>query len=217
MNLIETLQLLKKINENIKEPIMVEDLFLLMCIYSRNEYQTEKNLHQDIKWYYSCFQMYDPIGDNPILIKWTERIDFLIKIDLLQAPYGKWWEINKNGYKSIDILKLEVTDKFTKQCLISNKDAVWDYFVEEYGGEYFYVNNTPYPNRLPSKDMWVMGIKTEEDLKSLFWKLAHNGTQVGIKDVFDTMYQYKEVDSLQRGLARFLLEFNTIKKIINKK
>lgn len=215
MNLAETLIILKRISENLENlPITVEDLFLLQCIHARQEYPEDKDLQKNINWYFLSFKFYDVEGDSPVLIKWTKRIEYLIKRGLIEAPYGEWVFINKNGFKEIDLLKLEVTDKFKKGCLVSKdkKDSLWDLFVSEFG-EFYYIDGKELPQTIPSKEIRERGLKDEEDMKNRFWKLTGNGDTNGINRIFDVLYKYKETD-MNYTLGRFLLDFNSICKIV---
>lgn len=209
--------LLKKINTSSDTVLMVEDLFLLMSIHARTEYPLEKELHQDIKWYYKNFRMYDNMGEVPMIIPWSKRIEYLMRIGMLDAPYGEWVKIDQHGFKEIDLLKLEVTEKFKKECLVdvSKKDQLWEYFLDEYG-HYFYIGDNRFSNRLPPKEVRDAGVRNEEAMKDLFWKHTGNGTRTGIAEVFDTFYKYKEHPELQRLLGRFLLDYQSIKNIVNK-
>ena len=215
MNLVDTLNVLKKISENLNdEPIPVEDLFLLQCIYERSNSPENTELQRNINWYFSSFKMYDSMGDSPVLIKWSKRVEYLIKRGLLEAPYGKWCFADKNGFIQIDFLKLEVTDKFKKGCLVDaeNKIKLWELFIEEFG-EFYYIDGKELPQRIPSKEIRDRGLKSEEDMLDKFWRLCGNGKTSEIKHVFDVMYKFKESD-MSYTLGRFLLDFNSIKKTL---
>lgn len=214
MNLSETLILLKRISENLQDsPIMTEDLFLLQCIYERTNSPEDKTLQQNINWYYTSFKFYDS-DNNPQLIKWTKRIEYLIERGLLDAPYGDWWFVNKQGFKEIDFQRLEVTDKFTKGCLVNKekKESLWELFIDEFG-EYYYVDGKELPQRIPSKEIRERGLKSEQDMIDRFWRLCNNGNTQSIKRMFDVLYKYKESD-MNYTLGRFLLDFNSICKIL---
>lgn len=215
MNLLEQFKLLRKISEVCSEPIMIEDLFLLLSIYHRNESNLDVELQHEIKYYYLQFQFYDASSDSPTLISWVKRVEYLMKLGLLEAPYNNWIK-EKNGYKVLDILKLEVTSKFVQECLVDSakKDVVWNFAIEEWGGEWNYVNGEKFPNRIPSRDYWKLGLRTEENLRDLFWKIAESGSKTGIIEIFETMKAYKEYINDGRSLTRFLTEYDTIKKIL---
>ena len=215
MNLLETFKLLRKISEVCSKPIMIEDLFLLLSIYHRNESNLDVELQHEIKYYYLQFQFYDASSDSPTLISWVKRVEYLMKLNLLEAPYGEWKKV-KSGFVSVDILKLNVTEKFVRECLIdsSKTEIVWNYFCETFG-EWNYVGDEKFPNRLPSRDFWKLGIRSEEDLKNLFWKICNSGSKTGVAEVFDTLEKYRNILNDNRSLTRFLTEYSTIKKIVN--
>lgn len=215
MNLEENLRLLKKISENLNdEPIPVEDLFLLECIYERSNSPENIELQKNINWYFSSFKMYDSMGDSPILIKWSKRIEYLLRRGLLEAPYGKWYSTDKNGFIQIDFLKLEVTEKFKKNCLVDpeNKTSIWELFVDEFG-EFYYKDGKKLSYRTPSKEIRERGLTSEEDMINRFWKLCGNGKTSDIRFVFEVMYELKKSDMVY-SLGRFLLDFNSIRKIL---
>lgn len=215
MNLLETFKLLRKISEVCGYPVMVEDLFFLLSIHERQNSALDVELQHEIKYYYLQFQFYDASSDSPTLISWVKRAEYLMGLGLLEAPFGNWIKV-KDGFKVLDILKLEVTPKFIQECLVdsSKKDVVWNYAIEEWGGEWNYVNGEKFPNRIPSREYWKLNLRTEEDLRNLFWKIAGNGSKSGIVEVFETIKGYKEYINDGRSFVRFLTEYDTIKKIL---
>lgn len=215
MNLLETFKLLRKISEVCGYPVMVEDLFFLLSIHERQNSALDVELQHEIKYYYLQFQFYDASSDDPTLISWVKRAEYLMGLGLLECQYGEWKKV-KNGYLTIDILKLNVTEKFTHDILIdsSKKEIVWNYFCETFG-EWNYVGDEKFPNRLPSRDFWKLGIRSEEDLKNLFWKICNSGSRTGVAEVFDTLEKYRNILNDNRSLTRFLTEYSTIKKIVN--
>lgn len=215
MNLAKTLLILKKISENLNDlPITIEDYFLLQCIYERTNSSEDKELQQNINWYFTSFKMYDVEGNNPILIKWTKRVEYLISRGLLEAPYGAWWSVDKYGFKEMDFSKLEVTEKFTKGCLVNKekKESLWELFIDEFG-EFYYLDGKELPQRIPSKEIRERGLKNEQDMMDRFWKICDNGNTLAIKKLFDVLYKYKETD-MNYTLGRFLLDYNSICKIL---
>jgi len=215
MNLLETFKLLRKISEVCGYPVMVEDLFFLLSIHERQNSALDVELQHEIKYYYLQFQFYDASSNDPTLISWVKRAEYLMGLGLLECQYGEWKKV-KNGYLTIDILKLNVTEKFTRDILIdsSKKEIVWNYFCETFG-EWNYVGDEKFPNRLPSRDFWKLGIRSEEDLKNLFWKICNSGSKTGVAEVFDTLEKYRNILNDNRSLTRFLTEYSTIKKIVN--
>ena len=216
MNLLETFKLLRKISEVCRYPVMVEDLFFLLAVHARNSDALDAELQHEIKYYFLQFQFYDASSDNPTIISWIKRAEYLMKIGLLEAPFGNWIK-EKDGFRTIDILKLEVTEKFKQECIIDSarKEILFEYFLEKMGGEFNYVNGVPYANRLPSKEYWKFNLRTEQDLIDYFWKICGNGDKSTIKEVFEVVDKYQEKMGDNRSLTRFLTEYSTIKKIVN--
>ena len=215
MNLLETFKLLRKISEVCGYPVMVEDLFFLLSIHERQNSALDVELQHEIKYYYLQFQFYDASSDDPTLISWVKRAEYLMGLGLLECQYGEWKKV-KNGYLTIDILKLNVTEKFTHDILIdsSKKSVLFEYLIEQFG-EFNYVNGEKFPNRLPSREFWKMNLRAEQDLQDLFWKVCANGSKSGVAEVFDTIAKYFEKMNDSRSLTRFLTEYSTIKKIVN--
>lgn len=215
MNLLETFKLLRKISEVCGYPVMVEDLFFLLSIHERQNSALDVELQHEIKYYYLQFQFYDASSNDPTLISWVKRAEYLMGLGLLEAPFGNWIKV-KDGFKVLDILKLSVTEKFSRDILIdsSKKEIVWNFLVEQFGGEFNYVGEEKFPNRLPSREFWKQGLKSEQDLIDLFWKVCNSGSKSGVAEVFDTVEQYKSKINDGRSLTRFLTEYDTIKKIL---
>ena len=215
MNLGDTLTLCKKISEICDhKAISIDEVFLLLSIHARTDDSTNIDLHQSINWYYKHCQFLEVEGDK-YGIPWGKRIQYLIDLGLLEAPYGSYTKVMRNGKVVIDILKLEVTDKFKKQVLVDKKDALWELLLSEWG-EFYYNPQTgeSFTNRIPSSRFHKLGVQSEEDLKTLFWKHTDYGTITGIKSFFDTMYTYKEKFGANVGLTRFLLEYQDRKKVL---
>ena len=219
MNLLEQFKLLRKISEVCSEPIMIEDLFLLLSIYHRNESNLDVELQHEIKYYYLQFQFYDASSDNPTLISWVKRVEYLMKLNLLEAPYGEWKKV-KSGFVSVDILKLEVTNKFKKDILAKSesKRTLWEYLLsDDVWGEELYVNGEEYSNRIPAKEYHKMGYRSEEHVMDLLWKLCDYGNTIAIKKFFTTTMEYKEEFGVDRILIRYLLEYHSLEKRLKAK
>ena len=173
--LTETLLMLKKVSESCEDKhILVEDLFLLLSIHARGEAANDVDLHKDLDWYYKSLRFYDAESEDAVLVPWSKRIDYLMSLGLLECPYGSYIKIDKKGRKEIQILKLEVTEKFRKGILTgqSSKDKLWEFLLSDtVWGEFCYFEGKEFPNRIPSREYRKLGISTTEDVKNLFWKL----------------------------------------------
>lgn len=220
MHLGDTLVLLKRVSEACNESVItVEDLFLLLSINSRTENPHDIELNKSLGWYFKSLMFYDVNGNNETLIPWATRVEYLIELGLLSAPYGEYVKINKQGRKEIQILKLEVTEKFRKGILTgkSSKDKLWEYLLSDVWGEELYVEGREFSNRLPAKEYHRLGFRTEEDVMNLFWKLCDNGNTLAVSEFFNNTLQYKEEFGTDRILIRYLLEYKSLQKRLEAK
>lgn len=220
MNLGDTLVLLKKVSEACEDKVIsVEDLFLLLAIHSRTESSHDIELNKSLAWYYKSLMFYDNGGENETLIPWATRVEYLISLGLLEAPYGEYIKINKQGRKEVQILKLEVTTKFRRGILTgkSSKEKLWEYLLSDVWGEELYVDGKEFTNRLPAKDYHKLGFRTEEDVMNLFWKICDNGNTLAVSKFFNNTIEYKENFGVDRILIRYLLEYNTLQKRLEAK
>ena len=220
MNLVETLQLLRKVSENCEEKVItVEDLFFLLAIATRTENPHDIELNKQLGWYFKSLMFYDVNGKHEVLIPWATRVEYLIDLGLLEAPYGEWVKINKQGRKEIQILKLEVTEKFRKGILTgkSSKEKLWEYLLSDVWGEELYVEGKEFSNRLPAKEYHKLGFRTEEDVMNLFWKLCDAGNTIAVSNFFNNTIEYKEEFGTDRILIRYLLEYKSLQKRLEAK
>jgi hypothetical protein len=220
MNLGDTLVLLKRVSEACDQKVITcDDLFLLLSINQRTEAPHDIELNKQLGWYFKSLMFYDVNGKNEILIPWATRVEYLIDLGLLCAPYGEYIKINKQGRKEIQILKLEVTEKFRKGILTgkSSKEKLWEYLLSDVWGEELYVEGKEFSNRLPAKEYHKLGFRTEEDVMNLFWKLCDAGNTIGVSSFFNNTIEYKEEFGTDRILIRYLLEYKSLQKRLEAK
>lgn len=201
--------LLQKVREKCDyKYVGVEDLYLLVSL--ANYELTDVN--KDLTWYLNSQLVYDPEEYN-FIIPWKKRIEYLIRLNLLETPYGSFYRTSKEGQIIIEPSKLKVTEKFTKEIYIKNelKESLFELLLEQWGDEVFY--GELYPSNLITNKNKEKNLETTEDLINLFWKKVNYGNSESVKIFFSNAKKLKEKYPALT-LIKLIKEYEYLKKNI---